>query len=673
MEKSVQTDSLNVKNIPVWFQENFIRYRRLNSRPVKVGKYTVGGDNPIWLQSMVNTDTMNTAATVDQIKRLSDRGCHIARVTVPNLNTARNLETIKNQLISESYTIPIVADVHFTPQAAVIAAEIVEKVRINPGNFVDRKHFEEKEYTDEQYRSELKRVEDKLIPLLDVCRKHKTAMRLGSNHGSLSDRIFNRYGDGPEGMVQSALEFLDICEQEKFDQVIFSMKSSNTLVMVAAYRLLVHRFWERGVFYPIHLGVTEAGDDEDGRAKSALGIGSLLMDGIGDTIRVSLTEDPEKEIPVAYKIVESVKHFTSIEKERKPVGKIQIGFNPFDFNKSETQSVGTWGRSYPAQVMFSPDFPLNNKSDFAQIGIYQIPATEKWISATHAPDLLFLKQGGDIPTLLDAGQKMVISCQDASQEVEIKNIFYNSWLEYSTSENLRNKEELSVVRFQPSEVKTLIDDFQESSDSFSNVLLVLEGGYKGDTCSLRYLRHIAVTLKNAGIRQPLALSYKGLTLPSSLNDSEAYKVAQAVYGGYMLVDGLINGVLMEKGTEKDLKYLYSVLQASRQRISKPEYISCPSCGRTLFDLQEVTAKVKAATHHLVGVKIAVMGCIVNGPGEMADADFGYVGSGPGKITLYKGKKVMVRNVKSEDAVQELVNLIKREGYWQEKELVNQVH
>lgn len=670
------TNGFEALDMPEWFQQSVKQYQRLITKPVQVGNLMIGNGESIKVQSMTNTDTMKTDATVEQIKRLVDAGCDIARITVPNLNDAKNLESIKTKLIAGGYTIPIVADVHFTPQAAMIAAEIVEKVRINPGNFVDRKRFEEKTYTEVDYQAELKRVEDKFIPLIEVCKKNGTAMRIGANHGSLSDRIINWYGDNPEGMVQSALEFLNICEQQNFDQIVFSMKSSNTLVMVAAYRLLVHRLLERGALYPIHLGVTEAGDDEDGRAKSAFGIGAMLMDGIGDTIRVSLTEDPEKEIPVAKKILRSIERFLSVAENSDDItnalGNQSIAkvINPFNFSRAKTFPVGGWGGASATQVLFSSGFPLEKKSDLGKIGIEEIKTTDKWNTKLFCPDLVYLDGKYSSLSLAgfikEAGQQVLVSKEESSKyNIGDTYVLYSEFAKFLSDSSEQGSANTKVVVLCVADFATLKHVYLENPKKFENVIFLLD---RNNVDSLRSLRHLALALKAIGVQQPLVLSLNGYLTNTDIqpfSDTEEHKIAQALYLAHLLVDGLLDGVAYLGGSEVELKYLFSILQASRQRISKPEYISCPSCGRTLFDLQEVTAKVKNATNHLVGVKIAVMGCIVNGPGEMADADFGYVGSGPGKITLYRGKEIKVRGVESEHAVARLVDLIKEEGFWQD--------
>lgn len=657
-------------------------YQRIHSLPVKVGNIIIGDNQPIRIQSMTNTDTLETEKTVAQIRSLVEAGCEIVRLTVPNLKAAQNLEAIKSQLVKYNCLVPLVADIHFTPQAANVAAGIIEKVRINPGNFVDRKHFKEREYSEQEYQDEIKRVEDKFIPLIEICKANNTAMRIGCNHGSLSDRIINHYGDSPEGMVQSVLEFLNICESEGFDQIVFSMKSSNTLVMVAAYRLLATRLKERGKIYPFHLGVTEAGDGEDGRAKSGLGIGSLLMDGIGDTIRVSLTEDPEKEVPVAQKIVSIVNSFLPhklpVEGMNNNLVNNKFPINYYSFERQKTHPIKNFGNQQPIQVVYSSNKKLAKKEDLQSIGITQIATTDKWKSSLHSPDFLYLKNLPPvIESLREASQNLLLDYSLLQSQGIInnsnKNIFFNSLKEFLdvalNNASLQLDDSVIIVKINYLDYDLIEKTFNQKATIFNRIVFLI------DVCENQSTKHnpsweirnFIFQLKNLAIKQPLILSLNHLyRLGFDFQDEEIKQIAIAIYSGHLLVDGLIDGIWLENGEENDLLYLFSTLQASRQRISKPEYISCPSCGRTLFDLQEVTAKVKEATNHLVGVKIAIMGCIVNGPGEMADADFGYVGSGHGKITLYKGKKVKVRSIPSNQAVEKLVDLIKEEGYWKEK-------
>ena len=626
-------------------------YQRYRSHEVKVGSIGVGGDNPIRLQSMTTTNTMDTDATVAQSIRMIDAGCEIVRITAPSKREAENLLNIKNELHKRGYDTPLVADIHFTPVAAEIAARIVEKVRVNPGNYADKKKFQEIAYTEESYQAELERIAKRFTPLVEICKEEGTAMRIGTNHGSLSDRILSRYGDTPIGMVESALEFLRICKSLDYHNVIISMKASNPQVMVQAYRLLINKMENEGMSYPLHLGVTEAGEGEDGRIKSAVGIGALLEDGIGDTVRVSLTEEPEFEIPVAKTLVERYS-------KRLPHDEIQSidvnPINPFEYKKRQTKEVFNIGGKQVPVVM--ADFSQKNKitaaSLFALGYNYSVPL-DKWNIADMACDYIFA--GNNIVDFAIPGTLGIVYNYKTWIEnkrercyplVDVKT--YLSDLELSTELNI---------------VQVCLNDFNDAFISKlkvdATVVLMIKTNNKH---GMAEQRRLFMKLMNANCDTPVIIGrdYENLS-------EEEFQLQASTDLGALLLDGIGDGVFLRAtncGNEQmKMQTAFGILQATRTRISKTEYISCPSCGRTLFDLQETTAKIRSKTSHLKGLKIGIMGCIVNGPGEMADADYGYVGTGVGKITLYKEKEVVQRNIPSEEAVNALIDLIKTNGDW----------
>ena len=568
-------------------------YRRRVTREVTVGKVGIGGKNPIRLQSMITCDTMDTAASVKQTLDLVKVGCEIVRITAPTVKDAANLEKIKKELKAAGCDVPIVADIHFKPDAAMEAAQWVEKVRINPGNFADKKKFAVREYTDDQYSEELARIEETFVPLVKLCTQRKIAIRIGTNHGSLSDRIMNRYGDTPHGMVESALEFARIARKQNFHNFLFSMKSSNPKVMIEAYRLLTVALEKEGDDwnYPLHLGVTEAGDGEDGRIKSAIGIGSLLLDGLGDTIRVSLTEDSVHEIPVGRALVKYLEERAngSFDSESG------LSYDPFSFNKRVTTRVVVGGvkigADEPPRVMVSAKVEEALRPRLAQLGDL-------------APELIHEK----------------------SDVVEV---------------DPRND----------GEVKALT----ERKDA---VLVTVKDGLDLNLVSATRLLAARIPA-----RHPILL--KDTLFPDRSEGGLSGLIRASVHLGALLCDGIGDAILVrgEPAPGACLRLGFNILQAAGSRIFKTDYVACPSCGRTLFDLQSTTAKIKAATLHLKGVKIAVMGCIVNGPGEMADADFGYVGGAPGKINLYVGKTPVKFNIPEAEAVDRLKDLIREHGKW----------
>ncbi len=644
-------------------------YKRLKTREVRIGDLLLGNGHPIRIQTMTTTDTMDTAATVAQTIRCIEAGAELVRITAPSKNEAENLRNIKAELRAKGYNTPLIADIHFTPNAAEIAARIIEKVRVNPGNYVDKKKFDFIEYTDAEYAEEIEHIRKKFTPLVRICKEHGTAMRIGTNHGSLSDRIMSRYGDTPIGMVESAMEFLRIARDEDYHQIILSMKSSNPQVMVQAYRLLVQKMDEEfGECYPLHLGVTEAGDGEDGRIKSAIGICTLLEDGIGDTIRVSLTEDPEFEIPVCKDIVK--RYSTRPSGIVVPEEQLTLPYNPFEYKRRETTAVkNIGGANVPVVIANLADTPEWNENSFRDFGYTYDAASDKWHIGDAAADYVYTND--KLPSFALPGTLGVICDSKTWEGLADKQ---NCFPLYKPEDYLLSAAAPAQLHFvmvnTANDTTGLIDKLKRTTNTVG-VLVSANGGFGK-------ARSFFAALAEQGVKCPVVL----------WNNSEAATVdeqliAFATNTGGLLLDGMGDGILLTnskdniqnnkvtgrtylevKSNEQFLNNTaFSILQATRTRISKTEYISCPSCGRTLFDLQETTARIRAATNHLKGVKIAIMGCIVNGPGEMADADFGYVGSGPGKITLYKSKEVMKKNVPSEVAVEELINLLKEHGAW----------
>ena len=649
------------------------QYSRYKTREVYIGDIPLGGNNPIRIQSMTTTDTMNTQATVEQTIRMVEAGCEYVRITAPSINEARNLENIKNELRKRGYNVPLIADIHFTPNAAELAARIVEKVRINPGNYVDKKKFELIEYTDAEYQEELERIREKFVPLVKICKEYGTAMRIGTNHGSLSDRIMSRYGDTPLGMVESALEFLRICEDEGFHNIVLSMKASNPQVMVQAYRLLVNKMEAEGMNYPLHLGVTEAGGGEDGRIKSALGIGTLLEDGLGDTIRVSLTEDPEFEAPVAISLANRYKG----RENHQPIKSIEENpIDPFNYNKRKTfEILGIGGSNVPRVVADYSNRIIDSYRDLIDIGFSYDELSDKWNLSDTAADLIYLGKNSlpfDCPNGLKA-----INDYEVWQKVENP---YNSYPLFELKNYLNSTKKSDELNFVKINSEVLSNsDITKIKDDKTVVLIVETNNLHG----MAEQRRIFFELLNLDIQNPVIIkrdydniSFEKLQLYSS-TDLGALLIDGFGDGVWLKVYKLINDddskglyvksfIRKTESKEKIInRLLFNILQAARQRISKTEYIACPSCGRTLFDLQETTEMIRKRTEHLKGVKIAIMGCIVNGPGEMADADYGYVGSGVDKITLYREKNIVRRNIPTKNAVDELINLIKEDGKWVE--------
>ncbi len=627
-------------------------YSRFQTREVNIGSVRMGGNNPIRLQSMTTTDTMDTEGTIEQSIRMIDAGCELVRITAPSKKEAENLAAIKAGLKARGYETPLVADIHFTPNAAEVAAEYIEKVRVNPGNYADKKRFETIEYTDDSYTAELERIREKFTPLVLKCKALGRAMRIGTNHGSLSDRILSRYGDTPLGMVESAMEFIRICRDHDYHDLVISMKASNAQVMVQAYRLLVATMMEQGMSYPLHLGVTEAGDGEDGRIKSAVGIGTLLEDGLGDTIRVSLTEAPEAEIPVAAMLAERY----TLRDAHATVPAVAPAVNPFEYHRRDTREVLTIGKPQVPRVVIdlSHRDTITPATLFAMGYNYSVPL-DKWNMSDLACDFIFTGDSGldfEIPGTLG-----VIQHADAWMESPNKVRHYPL---FSAKVYLAAPELHAQLNFVEASIRDLTPTLIDMLKADKTAVLVLTTTHAHGMAEQRAAFFRLIHAK-CDVPVIIQRSYSQL-------DEDRFMLYSSTDFGGLLLDGLGDGVWTVAPSiplQIVNRTAFGILQATRTRISKTEYISCPSCGRTLFDLQETTAKIRAATSHLKGVKIGIMGCIVNGPGEMADADYGYVGTGPGKISLYKEKEVVRKNVPEEQAVQALIDLIREHGDWVE--------
>ena len=605
--------------------DSIYQTKRWKTREVMVGNVAVGGDNPIRIQSMTTSDTRDVEATVAQIIRLADYGCEIARITVQGMKEADACEEIKNSLVQKGYTIPLVADIHFYPPAAMRVVDSVDKVRINPGNFVDKRaSFKTIVYDDASYALELERIEEKFTPLVEKCKRLKRSMRIGTNHGSLSDRIMNRYGDTAQGMVESALEFTHVCRKNDYHDIIFSMKASNTQVMIQAYRLLVAQMMALGWDYPLHLGVTEAGEGEDGRVKSAIGIGSLLLDGLGDTIRVSLTEDPWLEIDPCKRLVhfaqsyigKGVPAFEETQRKIDVIEKRAASLNKDSYLHRDGSVIVTVTEEEISSPTFFKD--LGCKMQLGHL-MKEVATVDAILLESKPKDPALL---GKLQTLEKAGIKVL-----TKEAMCIVSENQQTWLKAS----LQNQEALV---FQPTQNP------------------------------LHHARRFFQWLHNNGLTNPVILHFR-----YTCNIEDLVIQASAEYGS-LLCDGLGNGILLGASISlpQKVSLSFAILQGARMRTSKTEFISCPGCGRTLFDLQTVAQRIRSKTAHLPGVKIAIMGCIVNGPGEMADADFGYVGSSKGNIDLYVGKTCVKKNIGFENADEELIALIKQHGRWMEPEV-----
>ena len=602
-----------------------MNYLRRKTSTVNIGNVKLGSDYPIRLQSMTSTSTMDTEGSVAQCQRICDAGADIVRLTTQGVREAENIGEIRSQLHNMGYTTPLVADIHFNPRAAFAAAEVTDKVRINPGNFVDvARTFKKLHFTDEEYAQEIQKIRDALVPFIALCREKGTAVRLGVNHGSLSDRIMSHYGDTPAGMVESAMEFLRIFVEEKFTDVVISIKSSNTVVMVQTVRLLVQAMDAEDMHFPLHLGVTEAGDGEDGRIKSAVGIGTLLSEGIGDTIRVSLSEDPEFEVPVAKKLAT----YITARADMEPIEGCTHHAEPVEPQRRASQTVANvGGQNKPIVVASTLPSALNDHFIpdyfFSAQGIIE-DDKNNYIVPAH----LYDSSKSNTSPLFDYTQ--IEACQSSAAPLK--------WLSISTDANIES-------------LKFLADD--------ANTIIVLSPAHNNVSgCQ----EHFIALLNEAGITAPVVLLNNYTD-----DDNEWIQVKAGADFGTMLLNGYRDGIWLDCPNYKNIndivRYEFGILQAARLRTSKTEYISCPSCGRTLFDLQKTVQEVKAATSHLSHLKIGIMGCIVNGPGEMADADYGYVGAAAGKISLYKNKECIEKNIPQEEAITKLVELIKANGDW----------
>lgn len=668
MLDSLLTPSISAAtNFPVLYTPSLTQYVRRKTITVNIGDVPLGSDYPIRVQSMTTVDTMDTQGSIEQSIRMIEAGCEYIRITAPSVKEAQNLENIRKGLRAQGYTTPLVADIHFTPNAAELAARIVEKVRINPGNYADRKRFEFIDYTDAAYAAELDRIRAKFLPLVRICKEYGTAMRIGTNHGSLSDRILSRYGDTPAGMVESALEFLRICEAENYYNIVLSMKSSNPQVMVQAYRLLVQRLDEEGLQpYPLHLGVTEAGEAEDGRIKSALGIGTLLEDGIGDTVRVSLTEEPEREAPVAQALIDRYTNRAAISKPIPSVTTYPI--DPFQYSRRSTQEVANFGgHNVPRVIADYSQTPVTEHDVLQPVGHFYLPVPDKWRMNDLGADYIYT---GSHPAqfMLPNGLKEIQDFavwQTATDKINTFPLLTAPEYLSAVSTSIKIHSRLNIVNV------TLPDLSEEllillRSDTTVVLLISTDNAH-----AMPELRRLVVELMNQGLSAPVVIKRGYVAVPE-----EDVPLFAATDAGGLLIDGLGDGIMLSStnGSTDDLKRLnnlaFGILQAARTRISKTEYISCPSCGRTLFDLQETTALIRQRTDHLKGVKIGIMGCIVNGPGEMADADYGYVGIGRDKIALYRGQQVIKKSVPAERAVDELIELIREDDRWIEPEKVD---
>ena len=665
-----------IKLLPGQYCNSLTDYSRFVTREVAIGDVPLGGNNPIRIQSMTTTDTMDTVGTVEQSIRMIEAGCEYVRITAPSIKEAQNLAEIKKQLRARGYTTPLVADIHFTPNAAEVAARIVEKVRVNPGNYADKKKFDQLTYTDAEYQGELDRIFQKFSPLVKICKEYGTAMRIGTNHGSLSDRIMSRYGDTPQGMVESAMEFIRMCEAMNYYQLVVSMKSSNPQVMVQAYRLLVQTMVAEGMNYPLHLGVTEAGDGEDGRIKSAVGIGTLLEDGLGDTVRVSLTEEPEAEAPVAIALVNRYTQ-RKAESEKQKAEETAFSFQPSAFSPYEYKKRVTYesnafigGHMVPRVVLDLSKANLKDPAVLNAAGYLYSPILDKYNMGEQSVDFVYLAD--ELPSFSMPGN--------------LKQLYnYNTWLkladkvqchplftlqEYIAADADRSSA-LNLVRITHADLDT--DDFG-ALQLDKSLVFVLE---TNEAHGMADQRAFFFKLEEMGLDVPVIVRRNYKSLVDGLKSEDAIETLDfrlqtqlqlyaATDLGALLVDGFGEGIWIdapEIAPEVITSTAFGILQATRSRISKTEYISCPSCGRTLFDLMETTQMIRSRTSHLKGLKIGIMGCIVNGPGEMADADYGYVGSGPGKVTLYRSKEVVKKNVTSDKALDELINIIREDGNW----------
>jgi len=638
-----------VKNKDNKYCINLYNYQRFITKEVFIGDIPLGNNNPIRIQSMTNTDTLDTSASVKQCMNIFDAGADYVRLTVQTEKHANNLQNIKNELRKNGYEKPLIADVHFNAKIADTSAKIIEKVRINPGNYSDKKTTDNETYTEKQYNNELKKIEEKFIKLINICKKNKTAVRIGSNHGSLSSRIINKYGDTPKGMVESVLEFLRIANKNKFNNIVISLKSSNTRVMVFAYRLLINKMLKENMNFPIHLGVTEAGDAEDGRIKSAVGIGTMLIDGIGDTIRVSLTEDPEKEIPVAKKIVE---YITTKNTNEKNDVDFFITKNPFEYSKRKSNLIDNiGGENTPIVIADLSNYSIINKENIINISYKFDNLKQIWKRKDNAADYIYI---GKAKINVENVENIKFIKDFDNKNIDSNFVLYKSINKFINSKNNNNKNNINFIEINIDEI-----DYEKLFliKNNKNIIIISK------TVSNNFVAEQRKFIHN--------LEYKKITFPVILKNQYTDNIDDLLLKsscdfGPLLIDGLIDGAIINNNkidTGEIADIVFGIFQASRSRSFKTEYISCPSCGRTLFDIQEVTKEIKSLTNHLKGLKIGVMGCIVNGPGEMSDADYGYVGTGIDKVSLYKGQRLVKKSISSKKSVNELINLIKENGDW----------
>ena len=662
-----------VKMLQGRYCNSLTEYSRFVTREVYIGDVPMGGNNPIRIQSMTTTDTMDTIGTVEQSIRMIEAGCEIVRITAPSIKEAQNLAEIKKQLRQRGYNAPLVADIHFTPNAAEVAARIVEKVRVNPGNYADKKKFDQLDYTDLEYQAELERINQKFAPLVKICKEYGTAMRIGTNHGSLSDRIMSRYGDTPQGMVESAMEFMRMCEALNYYNLVISMKSSNPQVMVQAYRLLVETMVAEGMNYPLHLGVTEAGDGEDGRIKSAVGIGTLLEDGLGDTVRVSLTEEPEAEAPVAIALVEryvgkakgeslKVKGGIKNDKNLSPLtlNPLSYSHNPYEYKKRETYEANAFigGHMVPRVVIDLSKSNLKDPAILNDAGYMYSPLLDKYNMAEQSVDFVYLAD--ELPSFTLPGNLKQLYNYLTWQKLANKTLCHPVFTLQEYIGDVDRSSALNLVRLKPADMDS--EEFGLLPLNNTLVFILETDALNG----MSDQRTFFFKMEELGLDVPVIVKRTYSFGEENVDHTTLLQLYAATDLGALLVDGFGDGIWIDAPqlpANIITSTAFGILQATRSRISKTEYISCPSCGRTLFDLMETTQMIRSRTSHLKGLKIGIMGCIVNGPGEMADADYGYVGSGPGKVTLYRGKEAVKKNITSVNALDELIGIIREDGNW----------
>ena len=662
-----------VKLLQGRYCNSLTEYSRFVTREVYIGDVPMGGNNPIRIQSMTTTDTMDTIGTVEQSIRMIEAGCEIVRITAPSIKEAQNLAEIKKQLRQRGYNAPLVADIHFTPNAAEVAARIVEKVRVNPGNYADKKKFDQLDYTDLEYQAELERINQKFAPLVKICKEYGTAMRIGTNHGSLSDRIMSRYGDTPQGMVESAMEFMRMCEALNYYNLVISMKSSNPQVMVQAYRLLVETMVAEGMNYPLHLGVTEAGDGEDGRIKSAVGIGTLLEDGLGDTVRVSLTEEPEAEAPVAIALVEryvgkakgeslKVKGGIKNDKNLSPLtlNPLSYSHNPYEYKKRETYEANAFigGHMVPRVVIDLSKSNLKDPAVLNDAGYMYSPLLDKYNMAEQSVDFVYLAD--ELPSFTLPGNLKQLYNYLTWQKLANKTLCHPVFTLQEYIGDVDRSSALNLVRLKPADMDS--EEFGLLPLNNTLVFILETDALNG----MSDQRTFFFKMEELGLDVPVIVKRTYSFGEENVDHTTLLQLYAATDLGALLVDGFGDGIWIDAPqlpANIITSTAFGILQATRSRISKTEYISCPSCGRTLFDLMETTQMIRSRTSHLKGLKIGIMGCIVNGPGEMADADYGYVGSGPGKVTLYRGKEAVKKNITSVNALDELIGIIREDGNW----------